>query len=219
MVLESVISLECILCAPLNKCYAFAICIARHLKEFKFECWKEAWKRFELGSLHCKLLRCPRTSTALVALRVTASMCEHLGSWFDSVLFHIRLFVSVCFVSPDLIHQGWKILFQRSVCAAGIVMQWVQLLPVIPASCMDSSWSPDCCPSGPALLMCLGRQPWWCKYLGPCPSFGRIGWDSWLLALAWPRPDCLGHLGSEPVVGGCLSPSVYPPIADILCFG
>lgn len=43
-----------------------------------------------------------------------------------------------------------------------------------------------------------GKQQTMAQCLDPCHPEGRPGWHSQLLAAAWPRPGCRGHLKSEP---------------------
>lgn len=47
------------------------------------------------------------------------------------------------------------------------------------------------------LLIHLKRNRWWQGGPGLLPPCVRHGWSSWLQALAWPRPSCREHLGSE----------------------
>lgn len=72
--------------------------------------------------------------------------------------------------------------------------------------------------------MCLGRLQMMVHMLGPSHSHGTPQWISWLLTVAWPTPDCWGHLRSKLVEWRSVSLSLpfcfisSPSLSDALPF-
>lgn len=63
-----------------------------------------------------------------------------------------------------------------------------------------------------SLLMFLGKQQGWPKYLGPCHSGGRLAWHSWHLASVLIHTPFFFYLFSPPL-SSCL-----PTCFQSLCF-